>query len=332
MPVARTNRRTFIAALGGATAWPVVARGQQPSDRMWRIGWLHTGPSADRTVIALQDAFKRKLQDLGYVEGKNITFVVRYGEGNYDYDRLPALASELVALAPDVIVSGATVCTAALQPATSSIPIVMLVSTDPVGSGFIKSLAKPGGNITGLSNQGTDYTAKSLEILHAITPNARRIAVLRSPSIAHETLIKESYDAADALGITIIPVSARTLDDLDEAFLTMQKENCDALFVLIDPRITPKIVELAAKLRLPAMYQITWFVKLGGLLSYSPDYQEMFQRAAIYVDKILRGASPADLPVEQPTRFELAINLKTAKALGITIPPSLLARADEVIE
>jgi putative tryptophan/tyrosine transport system substrate-binding protein len=324
------KRRAFITVLGSAAAWPLVARAQQPPDRMWRIGWLHASPSADRYSIALADAFKSKLRDLGYVEGKNITFDHRYGEGNYD--RLPALASELVALAPDVIVSGSTVTTAALQRSTSSIPIVMTVSTDPIGNGFIKSLAKPGGNVTGLSNQGPDYTAKSLEILHSITPNARRIAVLRSPSIAHETLIKESYEAADALGVKIIPVLARTQDDLDEAFLTMQKENCDALFVLIDPRITPKIVELAAKLRLPAMYQATEFVKLGGLSSYSPVYREMFQRAAIYVDKILRGASPADLPVERPTRFELAINLKTAKALGLEVPSALLARTDEVIE
>jgi putative tryptophan/tyrosine transport system substrate-binding protein len=323
------RRREFIAGLGGAAAWPVVARAQQP-DRVWRIGWLIASPSADRASIVFQDYFKSKLQDLGYVEGKNITFEVRRAEGNFD--RLPVLASELVALAPDVIVSGATVATAALQHSTSSIPIVMMVSTDPVGNGFIKSLAKPGGNITGLSNQGQDYTAKSLEILQSIIPNARRIAVLRSSTIAHETLIKESYKAAEALGVAIIPVLARTLDDLDEAFLTMQKENCDALFVLIDARVTPKIVELAAKLRLPAMYQITEFVKLGGLLSYSPDYQEMSQRAAIYVDKILRGAGPADLPVEQPTRFELAINLKAARALGLEIPPNVLARADEVIE
>ena len=324
------NRRAFIAALGGAVACPILGRAQQPPDRTWRIGLLIASPSADRSSIALQDAFKSKLRDLGYVEGKNITFDVRYGEGNYD--RLPDLASELVALAPDVIVSGATVAIAALQRSTSSIPIVMENSTDPIGSGFIKSLAKPGGNITGLSNQGPDYTAKSLEILHTITPNAKRIAVLRSPSTVHETLIKESYEAAEALGVTIIPVLARTPNDLDKAFLTMPKENCDALFVLIDPRVTPKIVELAAKLRLPAMYQTTEFVKLGGLLSYSPDYREMFQRSAIYVDKIIKGAKPADLPVEQPTRFELAINLKTAKALSITIPPSLLARADEVIE
>jgi putative tryptophan/tyrosine transport system substrate-binding protein len=323
------KRRAFIAGLGGAAAWPVVAHGQRPN-RVWRIGWLIASPSADRDAIVFQDVFKSKLQDLGYVEGKNITFELRRAEGNFD--RLPALAAELVALAPDVIVGGATVATAALQHSTSSIPIVMMVSTDPVGNGFIKSLAKPGGNITGLSNQGPDYTAKSLEILHTITPNAKRIAVLRSPSTVQETLIKESYKAADALGVTIIPVLARTPDDLDEAFLTMQKENCDALFVLIDPRVTPKIVELAAKLRLPAMYQISEFVKLGGLSSYSPDYHEMSQRAAIYVDKILRGASPADLPVEQPTRFELAINLKAAKALNLNIPPTLLARADEVIE
>jgi putative ABC transport system substrate-binding protein len=232
----------------------VVARAQQPN-RMWRIGWLIASPSADRYSIAVQEAFKRELRDLGYVEGKNVTLDVRRAEGNFD--RLPALAAELVALAPDVIVSGSTVATAALQRSTSSIPIVMLTSIDPVGSGFVQSLAKPGGNITGLSSQASDYTAKSLEILHTVAPNAKRVAVLRSPATAHETLIKGSYEAAGALGLTVIPVMARTPDDLDEAFLAMERENCDALFVLIDPRVTPKIVDLAAKLRLPAIYQVT---------------------------------------------------------------------------
>jgi putative ABC transport system substrate-binding protein len=330
MTILRVTRREFVAALGSATTWPLVARAQQLPDRMWRIGWLIAGPSADRYSIVLQDAFKSKLEELGYVEGKNITLYVRRAEGNFD--RLPSLAAELVALAPDVIVSGSTVATAALQRSTSLIPIVMVTSIDPIGSGFIKSLAKPGGNISGLSSQSSDFTAKSLEILHTITPNAQRIAVLRSPYRAHDTLIKESFEAAKALGVTIIPVLARTPDDLDEAFLIMQKKSCDALLVLIDASVAQKIVELAAKFRLPAIYQITEFVKLGGLLSYSPDYHGIFERAAIYVDKILRGARPADLPVEQPTRFELVINLKTAKALGLEVPPTLLAGADEVIE
>jgi putative ABC transport system substrate-binding protein len=323
------KRRTLIAALGSAAAWPVVARGQQPG-KVWRVGYLSTSSANTFYSRSFFDAFRIKLEDLGYIEGKNLNLDVRRAED--DYARLPALAAELVALAPDLIISGSTVATAALQRSTSSIPIVMLTSTDPIGSGFVKSLAKPGGNITGLSNQGPDYTAKSLEILHTVAPNAKRVAVLRSPAIVHETLIKETYEAARALGLTIIPVLARTSDDLEEAFVTVERENCGALLVLIDPRVTPKIVELAATFRLPTMYQLTYFVDVGGLLSYSADYTDMFQRGAIYVDKILRGANPADLPVEQPTKFELAINLKTAKTLGLTIPDSIVARADKVIE
>ena len=203
---------------------------------------------------------------------------------------------------------------------------------DPVASGFVKSLAKPGGNITGPSNLSIDLTAKSLELLHAAVPSAQRIAVLRSPNQAHETMLREAYAAAEGLGLKIIPVMARTPADLDVTFSIMRQQNCEALFVFADARITQKIVELADKWRLPAIYQITGFVDMGGLLSYGQNWTELFQHAAIYVDKILKGANPADLPVEQPTKFELEINLKTAKALGLTIPDSILARADKVIE
>ena len=321
------NRRAFIAALSGATAWPFVASAQQQPDKVWRVGYL--SPSSANFPIALLDDFRLKLKDLGYVEGRNLGFYVR--RANDDYALLPGLASELVSLAPDVIVSSANIATLALQRATSSIPIVMALSTDPIGMGFVKSLAKPRGNITGLSNQLFDAIAKSLELLHVAVPNAKRIAVLRTLYPGHEGMLKDAYVAAETLGLTIIPVMARTPDDSD-AFATMHSENCDALFVLAHPLITRRIVELANEWRLPAIYQGGFFVDMGGLLSYGTDFHESFRRAAVYVDRILKGTNPADLPVEQPTKFELAINLKTAKALGLTIPDSILARADKVIE
>jgi putative ABC transport system substrate-binding protein len=198
---------------------------------------------------------------------------------------------------------------------------------------LVKSLAKPGSNVTGLSNQAFDSTAKTLEILHVALPNAKRIAALRSLNPAHEGMVKEAYVAARTLGLTIIPVAARTPDELDEAFGKIHSENCDALFVLGDARgYARRIVELANEWRLPAIYQIGDFVDMGGLLGYGRDFHEQFRQAAVYVDKILKGANPADLPVEQPTKFELEINLKTAKALGVIIPDSVLARADKVIE
>jgi putative ABC transport system substrate-binding protein len=208
----------------------------------------------------------------------------------------------------------------------------MLTSADPVESGFVKSLAKPGGNVTGLYNQSRDGTAKTLELLHAIVPKAKRIAVLTSLSPAHESMVKEAFAVAEVLRVAVVPVMAKTPSDLDDAFATMRKDSCDALFVLADGRITPKIVELANQWQLPAIYQYTEFVDMGGLLSYGAESTPLFRRAAFYVDKILKGANPADLPVEEPTKFELEINLKTAKALGLTIPVNVLARADKVIE
>jgi putative tryptophan/tyrosine transport system substrate-binding protein len=322
------KRRAFIAGLGATAAWPLVARAQQPA-KVWRVGYLSPA-SAEEVSVAFFEAFRLKLQDLGYVEGKNLRLDVRRAEG--DYTRLPALAAELVSVAPDVIAATSSPATAALQRATSSIPIVMAAINDPIGLGFVKSLAKPGGNITGLSNLSADLTAKSFELLHVVVPNAKRIAVLTSPNPLHEAVVKEAYSVAGAMGLTIVPVMARTPADLNDAFTAMHKETCDAVVVLSDPRTSRKIVELANEWRLPAIYQNSSFADMGGLLTYSANFPEMFRRAAEYVDKILRGASPADLPVEQPTRLELQVNLKTAKALGLTIPDSILVRADRVIE
>jgi putative tryptophan/tyrosine transport system substrate-binding protein len=324
------RRREFIVGLSGAVAWPRVTYAQQQTDKVWRVGYLTPSSATNVVAVALFDAFRLKLNDLGYVEGRNLGLNVR--RANDDFAQLPSLASELVSLALHVIVSASSIATLALQRATSSIPIVMATSADPIGLGLVKSLAKPGGNITGLSNQLLDSTAKTLELLHVAFPNAKRIAVLRSPDLSHEGRVKEAYGAARTLGLTIIPVMARTPADLDDAFVAMRNENCDALFVLADSPIARRVVELANEWRLPAIYQAALLVDMGGLLSYGPDLHESFRQAAVYVDKILKGANPADLPVEQPTKFELEINLKTSKLLGLTIPDSVLARADKVIE
>jgi putative ABC transport system substrate-binding protein len=329
MTILRVRRREFIAALGSVAAWPVLTHAQQAA-RVWRVGYLSSGSATDASSVVLFDAFRLKLQDLGYVEKKNLVLEVRRAEG--DYARLPDLAAELVSVTPDVIVGGASAATSALQRATSSIPIVMAGVADPIGSGFIKSLAKPGGNITGTANLSRDITAKSLELLHVVVPNAKRIAVLTSTAPPHEAMVKEAHSAAETLGLTVIPVMARTPAEFENAFTTMHNESCDALLVLADPRISQKLVELAIKWKLPAIYQVSGFVELGGLLNYSANFPELMRETAIYVDKILRGATPADLPVEQSTRLELQVNLKTAKKLGLTIPDSVLARADEVIE
>jgi putative ABC transport system substrate-binding protein len=323
------RRRTFIAGIGGVAAWPTVTHTQQQTDKVWRVGYL-SAASVTNVSVANLDAFRLRLNDLGYVEGRNVGLYIR--RANDDFARLPSLASELVSLGPNVIVSAANIATLALQQATSSIPIVMATSFDPIGTGFVKSLAKPGGNITGLSTQALDSTAKTLELLHVAVPNAKRIAVLMSGNLSQEGMVKDAYAAAGTLGLTIIPVTALTPDDLGDAFAKMHSECCDALFVLADPRIDRRIVELANEWRLPAIYQAGYIVDMGGWLSYGPDFHQLFRQAAVYVDRILKGANPADLPVEQPTKFELAINLKTAKALGLTIPDSILARADKVIE
>lgn len=322
------RRREFVTHLSGAAAvWPIAARAQ-PS-RIWRVGYLSPEPLTD-VGRALFGAFRLRLQELGYVEGRNLILDVRRADG--DLARLPGLADELVSLRPDVFVAVATAAIAAAQKATSSIPIVMASVSDPVGMGFVKSLAKPGGNITGLSNMSLELTGKSLELLLLAVPGAKRIAVLMSAHPAHASQIQQIHAVAQTLGLTIVPVTAIADADLEQAFEKMATEKCDALFVLADTRHPRRKVELAAKTRLPAIYQGSTAVRVGGLLSYGIDLLDQFRRAAGYVDKILKGAAPAEMPVEQPTKFELLINLKTAKALGLTISGHLLVRADEVIE
>jgi putative ABC transport system substrate-binding protein len=325
------KRRAFIARFGGAAAmWPIAARAQQPS-RIWRVGLLSPAPDT-AFGRALVGAFRQRLQELGYIEGRNLVLDVRRAEG--DYARLPGLAAELVSLRPDVIVAIATHAITAAQKATSSIPIVFIIEGDPIGNGFVKSLAKPGGNITGLSSMNRDLAAKSLEFLLLVVPGAKRVAVLRSDNRLHALQIQDIHGPAQKLGLKILHVTVVTPADLEEGFAKIGTEKCDGLIVLADSNVAHyrKIVDLAAKTRIPAIYQVSAFARMGGLLSYSTDFVDLFRRGAVHVDKILKGAAPAELPVEQPAKFELALNLKTAKALGVTIPDSLLVRADEVIE
>jgi putative ABC transport system substrate-binding protein len=326
------KRRAFIACLGGAaSAWPLAARAEQPS-RIWRVGYLSPSPLTDFTR-ALLEAFRLRLQELGYVEGRNLILDMRRADGNIA--RLPGLAAELVSLRPDVIVAVTGYAVAAARTATSAIPIVMMSVTDPVGSGFVKSLAKPGGNITGPSSTAGDFlTGKWLELLLLVVPGAKRIAVLRTHNPSHAAQVEEIQAAAQTSRLSIAPVTAIAPLDFEDAFEKFGTEKCDGLIVLQDPNVARyrTIVDLAAKTRLPAIYPLSVFVRMGGLLSYSLDFVESFRSGAVYVDKILKGAAPAELPVEQPTKFELSVNLRTAKALGVTIPESILVRADEIIE
>jgi putative ABC transport system substrate-binding protein len=323
------KRRAFMTLLGGTlAAWPIAARAQQ--SKVWRVGCLLSGSGSDLLGDINFEAFRLKMRELGYVEGQNLVLDVQRAGG--DFSRLPTLAAELVALRPDAIFAIATPAVSAAQRATSSIPIVMGPTADPIGSGFVKSLAKPGGNITGVSLMSADLSAKSLEFLTEIVPNAKNVAVLRSPNPVHNVLLDEIGAAARGRGLTIFSIMAATPSDLDAAFASISKDKYDALVVLADPRLTARIPELVAEVGLPAIYQFREFAMRGGLLGYGPNLPELFRRAAVYVDRIFKGARPADLPVEQPTKFELVINLRTAKALGLTVPPTLLARADEVIE
>ena len=324
------RRREFVAGLGGAAAWPLMAGAQQA--QVWRVGYLSPAfpPDKSPSDAVVFEAFRGKMKDLGYVEGRNLIIEARYAEGRSD--RLPALANELVSLPCDLIVAFATPAIAAAQRATSTIPIVMSPSTDPIGSGFIKSFAHPAGNITGVANLYGDMTAKTVELLLAILPGAKKIAVLMSSNPTHPPLYDVARDAAQSLGLSAVPIRAPTPADLEGAFEKMADEKCDALFVLADPMPPRTIVPLAAAHKLPSVYQISLFVEAGGMASYGANAEAMFAKAAQYVDKILKGANPADLPVEQPTRFEFVLNLKTAKSLGISIPEAVILRADKVIE
>ncbi len=322
------ERRTFLGTLG-LLAVPRPAVGQA---RGAVIGFL----SANSRVVmtARTEAFRKGLRELGYVERENLSVEYRFAEGRPD--QLPALAADLVRLKVSVIVTEGTTATRFAKEATSTVPIVMAQDPDPVGTGFVASLARPGGNITGLSNLRPDLSGKRLELLKDTVPKLTRVAVLATaatPGTAQT--VKETELAAGTVGMQVSYVEVAAAKDVDMAFRTASSARADAVLVLASPILLShrgQVTDLAMKHRLPAMYYTMEFVLGGGLMSYGASALDLFRRAASYVDKILKGAKPSDLPVEQPTKFELAINLKTAKTLGLTIPASLLQRADQVIE
>ncbi len=327
------NRRDTLRVLLALGVAPLAVEAQQAA-KVARIGWLAGSLAAGPHLI---EAFRQGLRDLGYVEGRNLVIEYRNAEGKPE--RYPALAAELVALKVDIIVTSSQISALAAKQATKTIPIVFANAGDPVESGLVTSLARPGGNVTGLSNLSRDLVGKCLEHLKQALPEVSRVAALWQPGAIGERtekdVLKEADVAARALGVRLQFVEARGPADFDRAFSDMTKARAGALTVLsgamffIERR---RLVDLAAKHRLPAVYQTRDFVDAGGLMSYGQDLAYMFRRAATYVDKILKGAKPGDLPVEQPTKFELVINLKTAKALGLTIPRSLLSLADQVIQ
>jgi putative ABC transport system substrate-binding protein len=324
------KRRTFIAGLGAAAAWPLAARGQQPA-KIARIGYLDLGPASARASRV--EALRAGLRDLGWVEGRNIVIVFRWAEG---VEQLPELAAELVRMNVDLIFAPSSTMVEAARQATNTIPIVFSNHADPIGTGHVASLPRPGGNITGFSELTTEIDAKALEMLKEALPNATRIGVLWNPTTPSQVPGLESVKTAgEKLGLALHIVSAATAEDFDAAFASMTRENVSGVFVMPAPVTLSRrarLAELALKHQLPTIFGPEENVVAGGLMSYGPDRNDLVRRAAVYIDKILKGAKPADLPVEQPTKFELAINLKTARALGIDIPPILLARADEVIE
>jgi putative ABC transport system substrate-binding protein len=314
------------------TAAPFAADAQQ-AGKVPRIGYLSATSSSDRPLLL--DAFRQRLRELGWIEGQNLVIDYRYAEGRVD--RLPDLAAELVGLKVDLIASFGTQGVTAAKNTTETIPIVMIAVRDPVGSGLIASLARPGGNVTGVSGSaGLEWVAKQLELLKETVPKIRRVAILSNPTNAyHRLAMRELNVAARSLGVQLQLLEARGPNEFDGAFAAMAKESVGALLVLSDAMLNShqtRLADLAARSRLPAAYGVRESVEAGGLMSYGPSFLDSFQSGAIYVDKILKGAKPAELPVEQPTKFELMINMKTAKALGLTIPQSVLLRADHVIE
>jgi putative ABC transport system substrate-binding protein len=324
------NRREFITLLGGAAAWPLAARAQQPG-KLPTIGYL--GQSTLAVESQRVAALVQGLRELGWTEGRTVAIEYRWGEGRIE--RAAEFAAEFVRFKVDVIVTSGTPQVIAARQATSLIPIVFASAGDPVGSGLVASLARPGGNVTGLSSQMTDTAAKRLEFLREVVPNLRRLAIM--VNVTNPLSVQEMVEAQAAvrtLGLDAAALEIRRADDIAPAFEAI-KGRADALYVITDPlmntfRIRSNTLALGA--RLPTMYGTREFVEAGGLMSYGSNFADQFRRAAHYVDKILRGAKPGDIPVEQPTKFDLVVNLTAAKALGLTLPPTLLARADEVIE
>src|SRR3954471_23811858 len=329
------QRREFITFFGGtAMTWPVAARAQQPATRVYRVGYLTVVPREQ--ALLGTNPFEEGLRSLGYGIGKNV--VIEYRFANGQIERLPGLAADLVRLGVDIIiVAGVNSTTLAAMKATRIIPIVMTVSVDPVATGLVASLARPGGNVTGLAvDAGGEILGKRFDILKETVPNLSRLAILFNPDFAFNRIrLTSMTETARALGLTTIPVEARGLDALEQAFAIMVRERAQAFVMQGDSVLythRSQIAEMALQNRLPAASISREFAEAGFLLTYGADLGDLYRRSAVFVDKIFKGAKPADLPVEQPTNFELVINLKTAKLLGITMPPSLLLRADDVIE
>jgi putative ABC transport system substrate-binding protein len=326
------RRREFITLIGGAAALPFAALAQQPAGRVRRVpnvGILNYAAAED----ALVDEFRSALRELGYIEGQTLTITHRWADGRFEL--LPILAAELIATKVDVIIALGP-ATWAAKGATNTVPVVIAFSGDPVGNGMVSNLARPGGNITGFSYMSTDLAAKRLELVHRAFPKNGRIGILYNPAEPATALeMRETEAAARAIGVTLQPLATRNPDELNGSFEVALREQADALivfthgFAVLNRR---RIVELAARQRLPTMYGWRQFVDEGGLMSYGPNVPVMVRKAASYVDRIIKGEKPGDLPIEQPARLELIVNLKTAKALGFDIPPALLAVADAVIE
>jgi putative ABC transport system substrate-binding protein len=324
------KRREFITFLGGAAAaWPVAATAQQRS-RLQTIGYLSAATRSARPEWIA--AFLRRLYELGWIEGRTVTITYQYADGHND--RLPELAADLVQRNVDVIVTPGSEAAAARQ-ATSLIPIIFIAAAGPVDGKLVSSLARPGGNITGLSMQNTDLAGKRLELLRELVPSLSRVGVLTDVDNSIQALtVGEARTAARALGIELVTVGIKRSEDIAPAFEAL-KERAEALYVLggaLFINNDTQVHTLAVQMRLPAIYNTRESVEAGGLMSYGASLPDLYRRAADYVDKVLRGTKPADIPVQQPTKYDLVINLKTAKTLGLTVPPSLLARADEVIE
>ena len=327
------NRREFITLLGGAAAaWPLAARAQQPAAKVPRIGFL--GNSTADLEANLVGPFRDGLRALGYEEGRDIVIEYRWADGRYE--RFPALIAELIALKVDTIVTAGTPASLAVKNATTTIPLVMVAVGDPAATGLVASLARPGGNITGLTSISVEMEGKRLELLREVVPKVSHIAVLWNAASPIQVIEEgEVRAAARVLEIKMLSLGVRTREEIDDALATIIRERPDALLVLADRLFLhhrTRIIAFAAQERLPGVHAYRELVEAGGLMSYGPSYADMHRRAAAYVDKILKGAKPADLPVERPVKFELVVNLKAAKALGLTIPPSVIFRADEIIE
>jgi putative ABC transport system substrate-binding protein len=326
-----STRREFITLLGGAATWPLAASAQQP-DRMRRIGVLMNLAADDAEGQARIAAIVQALQRLGWSDGRNVRIDYRWAAG--DAGRFHKYAEELLALVPDVILASATPSIQALQQATRTVPIVFAIVADPVGAGFVDSLARPGGNVTGFTPFEYGISGKWLELIKELAPRVTRVAVLRDLTIGLGQL-GAIQSVAPSLGIELRPVNVRDADEIERSIAAFAQGSNGALIVTASTSAIihrELITTLAARNKLPAVYYTRYWVAGGGLMSYGPDFRDQFRQAAAYVDRILKGEKPADLPVQAPTKYELTINLKTAKALGLTVPPTLLARADEVIE